>query len=196
MRRLLIIIPVALAVLVAWSLPVKSATTIARFSITSDAWQRGTVSQPGNQYEMGPIVYLGRSDDPERVYNGGFQAHTDLQPGEQVRGAFLEGFNEFGQSFSGVMYGTTKSEPFGSGCLVLQCARTRAVVPWRQGSIPMRAGYTPNLAPLVNELAQTSGFDGTITILIIGGSGSDNQSIDIRSVEHPLGPPPILQIER
>ncbi len=197
MKRLLIVIPVALAVLVAWSLPVRSAPSISRFPVTSDAWQRGTVSQPGNQHDAGDIIYLGRSDDPERVYNGGFQAKTDLQPGEQVRGGFLEGFNEFGQSFSGVMYGSLDNSDFAPNNLpILERLHTRARVAWRQNSIPMRLGYTPNLAPIVNELALQPGFDGTVTILILGGGGSDNQSIDLRSSENSTGPPPLLEIER
>lgn len=198
MRRAVLAMTVAAVAFVALSHTGGTASpALERFGVSSDAWQRGTVSVPGNQYDTDPIIYLGRSDDPERVYNGGFQAETNVRPGERVAGAFLEGFNAFGQSFSGVIYGTPDRAPFTDGhAAILARPLTHARVAWRQTSVPMRLGYTPDISPIVNEEAAMPGFDGTVTILILGGGGADNQSIDWRSTENLTGPGPVLEVQR
>lgn len=202
MTRRNVLIGVLLIALLGAFIPDATAdNNISRFQVASgldDAWQRGTPTVQYGQDAAAPFIYLGRSDDPSLRMNGGIRFHTDLVAGEQVKAAALEGFNNFGQSFTGYIYGdTTPGTPdFGpANPLILSRSHTQKVQSWSQSFIPLRQGWTPDVSPIINELTLKPGFNGWVTFLILGGGGSDNQSIDWRSYEYGAFLP-TLQLER
>lgn len=197
-------IGVGIVILTAGLLATQGAATakpsIERDPITAsadDGWQRASYAEPFHLDTTGPTIYLGRSNDLERQLSGGFRFHTTLTAGAHVNAAFLEGVNDFGQALTARIVGdTTQGAPdFLTLPTILARPRTSAVVAWRQDTIPMRAGYSPDISPIINELTARPGFDGTLVILVIGGAGADNQSIDWRSYDNPTGPAPLLELE-
>ncbi len=198
MRRVLIVIPAVLALLVAWSLPVHSTPTITRYPIVSghdDAWQRGVA---GAMHADDQIVFLGRSDSDDYKFSGGFRFVTTIPANTVVRSAFVQAFNDWGAQLRVVWYGdmTPGAPNFdAANPSIVERPRTAVGVSWDQSFIQNRHPVSsPDLAPIINYLDRQPGWDGTVVFLAIAGGGSD-RSIDIRAFEHPVGPAAVLEVQ-
>jgi hypothetical protein len=195
----LVLVSVAL---VARSASAPGTPTVTRYPVAAahdDAWQRGIAS--GDEYAMDPdatIVFLGRSNSVDMKMSGGFRFVTTIAANTVVKAAFIQGLNDFGQQLTVTFYGdkTAGAPNFDlTNPSIVDRVHTTTNVPWNFASLQnARAASSPDLAPIINALDVLPGWNGTVVFLAIAGAGTD-QSIDIRSFEHPVGPAATLEVQ-